>query len=203
MYRIFRAKVYFATSALIATHDRDSGGTNRVHAHWQFDYDSIADADRYFDKRFGKSDSSPKTTRINSATNTTNCFAYALTTFIGTGTYKYWLEPAEGAMNADTTAKPKQEVKTKDLLYYKANNHVTGVENATAGTTGNTITKLRWKAGFSGVYEYNTNGFNTPKYVGPDPPEGSPPTGWTWSESGTGSEANLDPAGSVRRKKGA
>jgi hypothetical protein len=195
-------------SALIATHDRDSGGTNRAHAHWETEYDSIADADRYWDKRFGKSDSPPKTTRVSSATNKTNCFAYALTSFIGLGTYAYWIDlnfgAADGAMNADTTAKPKQQVKANDVLYYKANGHATGVATAQEGqgTGNNTPTKLRWKAGFGGVYEYSTTGFDTPKYVGPDPAVGSPPTGWTWSGSGAGSEANLDPSTSVRRKKG-
>ena len=49
----FTTRYCYVSTNLIDSHDKDSGGTTRPHIHWQADYDSIADANRYWDARFG------------------------------------------------------------------------------------------------------------------------------------------------------
>lgn len=199
-YGVVTTKRVHAQLGLIASHVKDSTGTARPHVHHEKDYDDFgrqADADRFYDHIFGAAGfNPPKTTRKSNATNETNCHAYCLGRVGRAGSaYTKWTDPSTAPFNADTEAKLKASVATNDVLWY-GNSHSTFVHAA----ANNVIQKLRWKAGFSGVYEMSTAGFDTPKR----PVTGVNGSGYliwgSWDPDLMGKEANLVD-GKVRRKK--
>jgi hypothetical protein len=214
-YKLFKTKVYLASTNLYASHCKDSSGgdkAKRKHLHFQHDYgNSEADADRFWNKKF---DAPTTTTKLaNSATTRHNCYSYSLKNFINRegSTYNYWMEldQARIAMFADCEPKPKEKVETNDVLFYfiiedrRMKDHMTGVKLAEECK----IKKLRWKTIVSPVYDYDTGKFDTPMYVGPNPnKEGAnvddwAKDNWTWDAGGAGKEANLTPKDKVLRKK--
>jgi hypothetical protein len=208
-YAAFQTQIYLATSDFKEfKHCRDGGGTDRTHQHVQNQWAVVADANRFYDKLFGASDAPAKTTRFADADTTINCYGYALKNHLGKGTYAYWVDQngmaADSCLNTDTDNKAKNTVSNNDGLYYKTgNDHITVVlETEQVGeTTDRRPTKLRWKAGVSGVYDYTTNGYDTPKYTPiSGNPDGTVNFG-TWTTNAVGDSKNLDPKDNVRRKK--
>lgn len=197
--RITMTKAVYCNAALL-DHNKASDGTKYSHVHFQADYagGEVAEGNRYFDWLFGASDSPAKTTRTGDCTDKTNCHAYALTTFIGTGTWPYFIQPSSGPYSKETDPKDKTDVRANDVLWY-GDAHSTGVKAVSAPGA---ISKLAWKAGNSGIYEMDTTAFDTPKKK---PGSGLTkdeelPTDWTWDASALAKEANLE-GGKVRRKK--
>jgi hypothetical protein len=191
---------YVSTTQLINTHVRTSAGKNLLHVHHERPLDTVerSQANRWFDYLFGASDTPQKTTRISDAAVDKNCHAHAFGT-LGRGTYEYWTEGAAvytDAAGAECNPCVKEGVKAGDLLMY---GKATGKEHTTvvhATMSGYDITsRLRWKAGHSGVYEQLVTGsFNTPKYdVDPFPAVGAAfdPSVWTWKTNLAGDGIDL------------
>jgi len=187
-YETVDIKAFHATTKLIGTHCKDSQGALRKHVHFERDY---TDAERtkandYWDKVF------KDCTRKLDASNKTNCFEYALKTFVKKGTYEYWMTQkhkdsaeVDAVFDVETSSFAKESVETNDVLFYRMKNHATGVVKATA----NKLETLGRKWNGSGTYELATNSFHTP-YLQPKGGKDIGPV-----------EADLDPTGKVRRAK--
>lgn len=208
-YEAFQTQVYYATSDFGAfKHCRDGGGTDRTHAHVQHQWANVGNANRFYNKLFGASDAPAKTTFFADADTTINCYGYALKNHVGKGTYTCWVDTKGGAadacLNADTDNKAKNTVENNDGLYYKVtNDHITVVleSEQVAESTDRRPTKLRWKAGVSGIYDYATNGYDTPKYTSLSQNKDKTVNFEKWNDKAVGDSANLDAKDSVRRKK--
>jgi hypothetical protein len=211
-YKQIGIKIATADAGLIATHNRSAGGVggsvarNLCHIHWEVELTAAekVEVNAFWDWFYDVAAPSG-VTMVSGATNQTNCHTYAHASR-GKGTYTYWFNqaPVPGVVEAysdDTTPVAKAGVAAGDLLFYKTQDHSTVVDKVNAGGSGVAPTyDLIWKFHSGGVYKYTATTLDTP---GSNPVGvlvvGAPPPAGKYSTSGAGKEANLDPAGKVRR----
>ncbi|MCI0683803.1 MAG: hypothetical protein L0Y71_16990 [Gemmataceae bacterium] len=203
-YQAFETLAALANANYKADHATDGSGTNHPHLHMKDDYDSLEDADRYWNKRMGASDAPPKTNQSSSASNGFNCYVLALN-HIGKGKYKYWIQgaAADNAMNADSEGVDKAKVQQLDVLYYKSKDHASVVIDVVAVKSGkeNEPKQIRYRNNSSGNYDYFNGGWNTPMYDHAVATPGQPINWMGWNTTKLGDVNSLDPADKVRRKK--
>jgi hypothetical protein len=205
LFQVYRTRIVFVSTILIDTHCKTKAGRKLPHFHFQSEYDSIPDADRYWDKRFGASDSPPKTERPWSATVKQNCYTWALE-LVANGTYTYPIDQHHGgqvydALVDDCELKDKSSVEWGDVMWYWAKDHASPVTETVLKCDGSKQVKrttFKWSVG--GYYRCYNGGFNTPYKEGNDPKEGDPLPEWQWNPN-FATDADFYPAGKVWRKK--
>ncbi len=145
-----------------------------IHVEYDFSYSSRTDwVDRFWDWYY---DECSGISRISSATNTTNGFCYAMDGYAGSANYDYSVEPpyANFMFNDDCASRsyyPSLSAQADDRIVYAFEvDEVLIAWHATIATAveSNKPTDLRWKMGYSGVYEWDVSGdsdaerFSTP-----------------------------------------
>ena len=188
-----------AFTSLISTHCRTNAGTNIYHDHFSRDFNSVEkdDVDDYWDWYYGSGNKNVSI--LTSASNTKNCFAYAMDEWIGSANYNYSCRPGIVAHYAnymfivDAIARvygaSGWTSETGDRIGYHTGSpnyemdHVTKVTDVDGSGEP---TDLRWKNGYSGVYDYDnmdsTEPWSTPGCYGVDENVGSPPTADGWRD---------------------
>jgi hypothetical protein len=188
----------YVDDPLLDGHCKDYGGTKREHRHFMGDYDDPDEGNDYWDYVFC---APTRTTRVGNASAIKNCYAYALATFINKGTYNYWIDnsvdnASHHAFLEDTDSKAKWLTQANDVLYYYEDSHATGV----VSVSGFVPSKIKWKYGSSGIYEYEQDTWDTPMCKGISEIEDEPLSGGYWDYDGGGEEPNLY-GNAVRRAK--
>lgn len=182
-------------------HVHTKAPTFLAHVHCESDIDT-AKANNFWNWFFDTAGG--KATQRSDATNKANCHSTALGRLGNGGKYDYWTQLGAAAAGYVADANPVQINATKtniindDLLYYFSQDHSTIVATSTTEEGGNRL--LRWKNNASGIYECQVATLDTPGRTNVAAESGKAPTG-TWANNAIGAEANLNPAGSVWRKK--
>jgi len=168
LWELWQAKALHATANHIANHCRSDEvdpetGAPRTMNHWHFekdfgddDFPTVAEANRYWDWRFGIVSYNPrKTTRVSNATTLYNCHSWAFNQQADGGQYTYWCSQPSIAYADDFVKRDSiYDVEAGDLLRYK--NGQGGIEHTSivnmVYAPGQHPSLLEWKFEYSGVY---------------------------------------------------
>jgi hypothetical protein len=143
---------------LIPEHASTKKKTNIPHVHYQYDLNvqkAVQDGvDALFDFYF---DAPNKTTRISAGTTQTNCYPTALATLKNGGSYLYWFDSPGQTTGFDDDTKPiaTADSQAGDLLLYTTKHASILQKKTMQGYPAQTTYTLRFKNGYSGVYEYS------------------------------------------------
>lgn len=175
---------------------KDLNNKNYPRVYFEKDYETPADATRFWDARFGASDTPPKVVLLSSADPSVhrNCYQYSLSSvckgkweaLVGAGTVQGVTATIPAAYEASTTAVAKEQATFNDIVVYLdtySNQHHASVVAEGPGGPG-----LAFRYSGSPRYLFYqadgnpTRPLDTPMYYGPV----SEYPNWTWTGTGAG-----------------
>jgi len=159
------AKVLRATKNFVSGHCESDEGENMYHLHFEKDFGdsnapTVAEANRYWDWRFGIVSYDPdKTTRVSNAATLHNCHSYAFNEQADGGEYNYYCMKPDTAYGDDFIKRDSiYDVAAGDLLRYKdgePQDEYTKHTSIVTAVSNDRPSQHKWKWRESGVYTYN------------------------------------------------